>query len=178
MKMNNFNFNNLKLFIDSGFSVEMANRDTRTLLHTVCMMPNKNLAQKKKLSDLTFLLIANKANVHFQNSCDLSSLQLSQIRNSSVFEVINHFIQHGTVWSKERHFSFPFFWRQKIFLFLLCLRLFSKCLSFPFPKPLVAVIVHFASIDIQEQPKRKVPDGDNEDTNKQHIDKRRKRGKK
>ena len=147
LKMGHADVQLYQLFIDRGF-------DLNSVKSPPLLAIAKQHRKKDDIFNLAVLLIANKANVYSTDKKDRPLLEVT--KNISLIKAVNLFMENGTVWSLDTHRFFPPSFRTMAVHFFLAIREFSKRKSFLFPKPIILMIIKFASVTtFPRQEKRK-----------------------
>ena len=140
-----------KYFVENGFKIESLNNDSK--INLMFNLSRKSVQEQncylyEKNYDLIYFLIANGVG----NNCKSRTYQNKAFKN-----VVSLLEDKGTIWQQSKHHLFPVSFKEKIFMFIVAIKIFSKKINYLLPKPILFIIITLISIQIRDiQNKRKI----------------------
>ena len=166
-KKDDFSLANFYCFLKRGININQEESITKNpsqiLIETFALSKKKNFEDFKNVLSI---FISHKADINF------SKTQLREINPEKVKfvgEIIEENNSKGTLWSLKIHRFFPTKFKEKIFMFVICLKYYSRAKNLLFPKPLIHVIVYLSSIEDNKYNKRKEIEEKEENKNTKKI---------
>ena len=128
---------------------QLLTQETEYLQTPLHVLTSVNLLSKfskeyKRMCDISTLFIAYGVDLYSKDQFDNSPIETCE--NKAWNDTLAFYLENGTVWSTRTHFLFPKSFRDKSLAFVLALKIFAKNnLQFSIPKPLILIILEFAS---------------------------------